>query len=919
MKCFQKLIYMLLAVAMVLSMATTAFATGGFSDVPPSLWCYEAVDYAVANGITTGIGNGMFGPDYTCTRGQVVTFLWRAQGCPEPKGNANPFSDVAESDFFYKAVLWAVENGVTSGTSATTFSPDQGCTRGQVATFLWRSKGCPEPTLTINPFYDVPADAYFYKPVLWAVAGCVTTGVSDTSFAPDNTCTRGQIVTFLYRCSGNYVPPKPAVPPVAPNDRFEIASVSCSLNSVEGVDVKILWRNNTGRDLADIVFYMHVYDYLGNLLTCDIGRYSTFEGYIIDPPFPSGVSENIYYVGEVAYTDDGFQTLSYNADYDEYYYTDWDAPFNSPDRETYVSPSNINHTYNATYWDAIMYNGRAQSIGISKVKLTYTDGTVEYIQQPTIGIRSNPMLDKIYTQQMYTRLGCDVVGHTAEPTCTESVLCSRCCKTLPATGHSYRYDGYCQNCYEPFVVDVNLHFDPVQESIERIHTNGTRYTCNITNYSYSDFDVDVEDGIPYINTRVSVSYQYNLGSGFLYIDNEETIYLNVLDAQKNIIAAYHAATYASSSGQARTKYFDIMLPENGDYYLDISFDNHKTEDCSVVGHTTVPTCTKDAVCSRCKETLKATGHSYNTSGECRNCDHVFTLDVTLAQGVVQQEVDRFDKDNKPYSCVIESMTISDPELTVVDNAPTGKYTVRVYFDYVSDNYISSSKITEETIYLNIYDSDKNLIATHEATAEYGDSYAYFSKVYVPGTGDYTVDVSFFNGEESCEDVGHANGPSCTEDAVCSRCGETLPAFGHKYSYSNKCDNCGKYLIADAQLKLGQLDNTTYSHTDSYGNSYTFHLTAATTNIDDTVKISSGKPYVEAEVTVNFDFTYDDSATKIQETLKLELYDKDGNPIKEYTTPASAGSLYISSNINRTAYFSVDIPATGVTYMNISVM
>ena len=750
MKSIRKLVVLLLAVAMVFSMTATAFAADGFIDVPTTLWCYDAVNYAVENGITTGIGNGMFAPDATCTRGQIVTFLWRAQGCPEPAGSSNPFVDVKETDFFYKAVLWAVENGVTAGTSANTFSPEQGCTRGQVATFLWRANGCPDPMLTVNPFYDVPADAYYSQPVLWAVAKCVTTGVSDTSFAPDNTCTRGQIVTFLYRCSDNYVPPKPVAPPVAPGDRFEIASVSCSLNSVEGVDVEILWRNNTGRDLADIVFYMHVYDYLGNLLTCDIGRYSTFEGFIMEPPFPSGVSDNIYYAGDAAFTDDGFQTLWYDEEYDEYYYNDYNTNFTDPDDlKIYVSPANLAHTYNATYWDAIMYNGRAHSIGISKVKLTYTDGSVEFIEWPTIGIRSNPMLDKIYTQQMYTRLGCGVVGHTAEPTCTESVLCARCCKTLPATGHYYRYDGRCQNCYEPFEADVTMYLDDFQESVDRITADGERYSCTITDYGWHNVDVDVEDGKPYITGDVSITYQYDYDGFYISIDRPETIYLNVMDANKNIVSSQQKTTYTPySSGRSNTMEFEVTLPENGNYYLDISFDNHQEEDCAVVGHTALPSCTEDAVCSRCNATFPATGHSYTTAGSCRNCDHVFTLDVTLTEGDVQTEITGVTSNNYPYTCVIERISIGEPELIVESNVPKAEYVIRVYFDYTKDPQDYFGSITPETIYLKVYDSDGTLVASYEEEAPATDSYAYFNDVCVPGNGEYTVNVSFRDGAEA---------------------------------------------------------------------------------------------------------------------------------------------------------------------------
>ena len=172
-----------------------------FKDVPKSAYYAQPVLWAVNHKpvqITNGVGEGRFAPDATCTRGQVVTFLWRAMGSPEPKMTRCPFTDVHPSDYFYKAVLWAVENKITNGTGPTTFSPDAGCTRGQVVTFLWRAQGEPKPGSTTSPFADVKGD-YYFKAVLWAVENKITTGIGNGLFAPNNTCTRGQIVTFLYR------------------------------------------------------------------------------------------------------------------------------------------------------------------------------------------------------------------------------------------------------------------------------------------------------------------------------------------------------------------------------------------------------------------------------------------------------------------------------------------------------------------------------------------------------------------------------------------------------------------------------------------------------------------------------------------------------------------------------------------------
>ena len=173
-----------------------------FEDVvDPELYYFEPVYWAFDHNpqITKGTSEYLFSPDAGCTRAQAVTFLWRAAGEPEPESKTNPFVDVKENDYFYKAVLWAVDKGITTGTTATTFRPNQTCTRAQIVTFLWRNEGKPAPESKVIPFEDVKETDYFADAVLWAVEKNITTGTSATTFRPANTCTRGQIVTFLYR------------------------------------------------------------------------------------------------------------------------------------------------------------------------------------------------------------------------------------------------------------------------------------------------------------------------------------------------------------------------------------------------------------------------------------------------------------------------------------------------------------------------------------------------------------------------------------------------------------------------------------------------------------------------------------------------------------------------------------------------
>ena len=167
-----------------------------FADVATDAYYYDAVKWAVEKGITNGVSETLFGPDQACTRAQIVTFLWRAAGSPEPKSGSS-FADVATDAYYAKAVAWAVENGITKGTSETTFHPDETCTRAQGVTFLYRALG--KLAAAQAGFTDVAADSYYADAVNWAAENGVTKGISETLFGPDGSCTRAQIVTFLYR------------------------------------------------------------------------------------------------------------------------------------------------------------------------------------------------------------------------------------------------------------------------------------------------------------------------------------------------------------------------------------------------------------------------------------------------------------------------------------------------------------------------------------------------------------------------------------------------------------------------------------------------------------------------------------------------------------------------------------------------
>ena len=172
-----------------------------FTDVPKGSYYEDAVNWAVDKGVTGGTSATTFAPNGVCTRAQAVTFLWRAAGSPKPTASAAAFTDVPAGSYYAEAVQWAVEKNITKGTSETTFSPDMPCSRGQIVTFLWRSQNSPAASMT-NPFTDVAENAFYTNAVLWAVEKNVTNGTSATTFSPASDCTRAQIVTLLYRALG---------------------------------------------------------------------------------------------------------------------------------------------------------------------------------------------------------------------------------------------------------------------------------------------------------------------------------------------------------------------------------------------------------------------------------------------------------------------------------------------------------------------------------------------------------------------------------------------------------------------------------------------------------------------------------------------------------------------------------------------
>ena len=212
------------------SMAVHAAALP-FTDVPADAYYYDSVQWAVEHEVTKGTSDTAFSPDKGCTRAEVVTFLYRAFGEPETSATADGMTDVPSGAYFAKPVAWAVEKGITNGTSNTTFSPDNECSRAEIVTFLWRSCGSPEAGRSMHS--DVPADRYYTQPVGWAVANGITKGTSPDKFSPYDPCTRSQIVTFLYRAKDLIQKPAPEETPTEPTNPDATTPEATEDNSYE--------------------------------------------------------------------------------------------------------------------------------------------------------------------------------------------------------------------------------------------------------------------------------------------------------------------------------------------------------------------------------------------------------------------------------------------------------------------------------------------------------------------------------------------------------------------------------------------------------------------------------------------------------------------------------------------------------------
>ena len=275
-------IAVLLALCMVFTLLPFGSAAANFTDLEPGAYYLEAVDWALKHNpvITKGTTDSTFSPNQTCTRDQVVTFLWRAFGA-EKMFITNPFVDVLTTDYFYNSAVWASREKITTGTDATHFSPTLPCTREQVATFLWRAKGSPAPKTSASPFADVKDPTHYsYKPILWAYENGVTNGTDATHFSPEQPCTRAQIVTFLYRALVK--PMDPVQPTVEPTIQPTVEPTTQPTTQPAADQISLLKSDIMKKPDGTMTGYVFTYDENGNNTRVTSLDGSKWENHIFD-------------------------------------------------------------------------------------------------------------------------------------------------------------------------------------------------------------------------------------------------------------------------------------------------------------------------------------------------------------------------------------------------------------------------------------------------------------------------------------------------------------------------------------------------------------------------------------------------------------------------------------------------------------
>lgn len=393
----------------MLCVYNTASAAVGFTDLKVNAYYYNAVDWAVENGVTSGTSATEFSPGATCTRAQVVSFLWRAAGSPSVSGS-NPFRDISPKKYYYTAVLWAVQNGITSGVTRDRFDPNGSCTRAQVVSFLHRAANSPSVS-TANPFYDVTRNKYFYNAVLWAVDSGVTSGVSATSFAPSSVCTRAQVVSFLYR----YYCPLEAKIDLAvfkKDNGSTLRTLSgntlnlATLSSKEGFTYRITLKNQSAKPMAINSSYVMINGkkYTGwasFTLSAGVGTYCTV--YYTDVAELQGIGTYTveFYVNEARVSKKTFVVTKYDYINSNNF---WSSVFPMPTAQqisSYKNPKNLRSQYITGWW----------SIG-SDVRFTeYTvDLKADYLPIGTYCCPANFNIDYSSLENKYTNIRQDYIS-----------------------------------------------------------------------------------------------------------------------------------------------------------------------------------------------------------------------------------------------------------------------------------------------------------------------------------------------------------------------------------------------------------------------------------------------------------------------------------------------------------------------------
>ncbi|MBR5489916.1 MAG: S-layer homology domain-containing protein [Oscillospiraceae bacterium] len=696
----KKLVAFMLAFVLVMGLALPA-AAASFTDVASGAWYEEAVNWAVENGITTGVGNGLFAPNAACTRGQVVTFLWRSQGEPAPQGGNNPFTDVKEGDYFYDAVLWAVENGITTGLSATEFGPNSPCNRAQVVTFLWRSKGEPTADVLENPFTDVKEGDYFYDAVLWAVEKGITTGISATAFGPGAACNRGQIVTFLYRTPGEDSPEE---------DDGMIWNIS---------SVKYTGKMDGSDELIDIFNLIYEYDELGRVVGAytDIGTgmLSVQYGENGRPALATIISEDLKTTYQYVYDINGNYMGKFegNVLVDGIYYEldeqgrltreDYmDGSFNCSYRYTYneagLLATKENHStgsHNSTEYYTYDAQGRLTKELIQGVFMPDYKKTTEYIYsddgltvtEKVLELSSSYIKEPCYTIVTVS----DTAGNVVSKVKTEYLLYYEDAEQEPFTKvwdketWSYSYDSQNRLLREEYVASGLVQAGPEAFYDERANTE-------VIEYTYGEGD------LPIAKKTSKGSYSYSEISGYVFIDERSVVEESMSYNANGDIIASASKNYAYELGESGQPEYQLLNEGLGNYEY-------------------------DAEGRLVRKLIESTSHTYSTTVSKTEYLWVYDSEGRLTEEVEDGDVNDF---RKTWSYDEQGRLVKETDLFTIYNP-----------------WSDSTTVSSDRAYEYAYDEHGNVVSYKEYWMGYlgnYETYNYDSKNRLVSYETYTDGV-----------------------------------------------------------------------------------------------------------------------------------------------------------------------------------